>query len=262
VSDGDRPLSSANITRLRVLYRECRKDPAFLEELRDELRRRRTISAKELLRAVEEELDGLAAEQLSLMKEGKRIADETSGSNAGKSKTVRRALSPREAVAQKRIEELRMRLLDLSNSNRLLNYKFSNRSRRQLRVVDELPDHIIGKLQEGKRLVFKSLPEPGDEAEDEKSDAFLLALEQAKRSDEEYRAALKKLDDGEDDEAARGIERALRDRLRKILGMSDPRLRDRISNAEWARQNKIEPSLPCGIARPRCPRRADPRSRS
>jgi hypothetical protein len=226
-----------------VLYRECKKDAGLLEELRNELRRRRTTSAKELLRAVEEDLDGLASKQLNLMSRGKPVADETPASNAGKNKTVPRVLSPREAAAQKRIEELRMRLLDLSNSNRLLNYKFSNRSRRQVRVVDELPDHIIGKLQEGKRLVFKSLPEPGDEPEDEKTDAFLLALEQAKRSDEEYRAALQKLDDGEDGEAARGIERALRDRLRKTLGMSDPCLRDQIGKAEWARQNKIEPSF-------------------
>jgi len=35
-------------------------------------------------------------------------------------------------------------------------------------LVDELPDKILDKLVEGKRLTFKSLPEPDDEPEDEK----------------------------------------------------------------------------------------------
>ncbi len=151
-------------------------------------------------------------------------------------------MSPREAAAQKRIAGLRMRLLDLSKRNRLLNYKFGERSRRQVRLIDELPDELIGRLEDGKRLSFKSLPESGDEPEDEKDDAFLLALEQAKHSDEEYLAALNKLGDDEDGEGARKAERALRDRLRKQFGMPDRLLRDQISKAEWARRNGIEPS--------------------
>jgi hypothetical protein len=136
-----------------------------------------------------------------------------------------------------------MRLLDLSNASRLLNYKFSNRSRRQVRLIDQLPNELIDKLKEGKRLVFKSLPEPGDEPEDERSDAFLLTLEQAKRSDEDYLAALGNLDDDDQGEVTRRIERALRDRLRKTLGMPDRLLRDQIGKAEWARRNGIEPSF-------------------
>ena len=133
-------------------------------------------------------------------------------------------------------------MLDLSNGNRLLNYKFSDRSRRHVRIVDEIPDQLFGRLDEGRRLVFKSLPEPPDEPKDEKTDGFLLAFEQAKRSDEEYLAALKSVDD-EDGEIARRIERALRDRVRKTLRMPDRLLRDQISKAEWAWQNSVEPSF-------------------
>jgi hypothetical protein len=153
-------------------------------------------------------------------------------------------LSPREAAAQARIAELRMRLLDLTNSNRLLNYKFSDRSRRQVRLVDELPDELIGRLEDGKRLAFRPLPELGDQPQDERDDdTFLLALEQAKRSDEEYLAALDTLGNDEEGEGARRAERALRDHLRKALGMPDRLLRDPISKAAWARQNNIEPSF-------------------
>ena len=159
-----------------------------------------------------------------------------------------RTLSSREEAAQKRIGDLRRRLLDLSNSNRLLNYRFSSRTRRQIRLIDELPNVLLRRLGEGKRLVFKALPEVGDHPRDEASDEFLLALEQAKRSDEEYLAALKNLNE-EDDEAGRRIERALRDRLRKTLGMPDRRLLDQTSRAEWARRNGIEPSFDLPVAK-------------
>jgi hypothetical protein len=138
--------------------------------------------------------------------------------------------------------------LDLGNSNRLLNYKFNSRTRQQIRLVDELPDGLLRKLLEGKRLVFKALPEVGDQPTDEKSDQFLLAFEQAKRSDEEYLAALNNLNE-EDDEAGGRIERALRDRLRKALGMPDRRLLDQTSRAEWARRHDIEPSFDLPVAK-------------
>ncbi len=41
------------------------------------------------------------------------------------------------------LEKLRLRLLDLSGRNRLLNFKFSERSRTQVRLVDELPDQVF-----------------------------------------------------------------------------------------------------------------------
>jgi hypothetical protein len=246
VSEGERPLRSANITRLRIIYRDCKSDVRILEELRDELKKRRTGSARELLATVQRQLERIAAAPHDDMNGGEPIANDAQVSNDAKDNTkgpAGRVLSTRETAAQKRIADLRMRLLDLSNANRLLNYKFSNRSRRQVRLIDELPNEIIDKLKEGKRLVFKSLPEPGDEPEDERSDAFLLTLEQAKRSDEDYLAALGNLDDDDQGEVTRRIERALRDRLRKTLGMPDRLLRDQIGKAEWARRNGIEPSF-------------------
>src|SRR6266851_5502248 len=240
----DRPLVSANITRLRVLFRDCRTDVETLEEIRDELRRRRTSAAKELLKLVEEALDALADKQANSMNGEKSATDVRPLSDKESVKIPDpRILSPREAAAQKRIAELRMRLLDLSNCNRLLNYKFSSRSRRQVRLVDELPDQILAKLQEGKRLVFKSLPEPGNEPPDEKSDVFLRALEQAMRSDEQYLQALKDIGDDEEGETTRRIERSLRDRVRETLRMPPRRTLDQISKNEWAAENGIEPSF-------------------
>jgi hypothetical protein len=95
-------------------------------------------------------------------------------------------LAARRDVTQKSIAELRKRLLDLSNRNRLLNFKFSDRSRTHIRVIDKLPDVLYGKLVVGKRLTFAALPTPPDEPQDEKSDAFLAAFQTACLSDETY----------------------------------------------------------------------------
>src|SRR5262245_22900133 len=101
----------------------------------------------------------------------------------------------RQNVAEQLIADLRRRLLALRNSNRLLNFKCSDRARTHVRIVDELPDVLYGHLIEGKKLTFVALPDPEDEPEDEKSDEFFLALAAARMSDEEYLRALEVLDE-------------------------------------------------------------------
>ena len=92
-----------------------------------------------------------------------------------------------ERAAATRVADLRMRLLDLKNSNRLLNFKFTERSRSHVRVIEASSDVIFANLVEGKRLAFHALPEKSDEPPDEKGDQFLMALEQARNSDSVYR---------------------------------------------------------------------------
>ena len=74
------------------------------------------------------------------------------------------------------IRELRLRLLDLSNRNALLNFRHSEKALTHIRVIDELPDFLFCSLLEGKRLTFKPLPEPDDEPHDEKTEQFQTAL--------------------------------------------------------------------------------------
>ena len=56
------------------------------------------------------------------------------------------------------LERIRSRLLDLTNRNRLLNFRHTPRS--SLSVVGVLPDILFGTLIEGDSLTFKSVPEP------------------------------------------------------------------------------------------------------
>jgi very-short-patch-repair endonuclease/DNA polymerase III delta prime subunit len=67
-----------------------------------------------------------------------------------------------ELVAQG-IRKLRLKLLDLTNRNRLLNFKFPEKTRKFVRVVDELPDALYERLAvegSGGKLWFRALPEP------------------------------------------------------------------------------------------------------
>ena len=56
------------------------------------------------------------------------------------------------------LERVRTRLLDLTLSNRLINFRHSKRS--SLRVVDELPDVLWNRLCDGDELLFIPVPEP------------------------------------------------------------------------------------------------------
>jgi hypothetical protein len=154
-------------------------------------------------------------------------------------------LAARRAETKKSTEELRKRLLDLSNRNRLLNFRFSDCSRTHVRVIDELPDILYSKLVDGKRLTVAALPEPQDEPQDETSQEFLAAFQTARLSDEIYISALKELDEeGDDASAVQRIERDLKDRGRAQLDLPPrpTRPRQSLTPSEYAQTKGIDPS--------------------
>jgi very-short-patch-repair endonuclease len=59
------------------------------------------------------------------------------------------------------LDTLRRRLLDLTNNNRLLNYRHSSKS--CLQIVDELPDELFQRLMDGDKLTFIPVPDPDPE---------------------------------------------------------------------------------------------------
>ena len=148
-----------------------------------------------------------------------------------------------ERAAAIRVADLRMRLLDLKNSNRLLNFKFTERSRNHVRVIEASSDAIFADLVEGKRLAFHALPEKSDEPPDEKSDQFLMAHEQARNSDSVYREELEALDDDPDGEETRRIERRLKDRVRAQLGLKLLAEIKEMTLANFARLHGIDPQF-------------------
>jgi len=63
------------------------------------------------------------------------------------------------------LNQLRKRLLDLTTTNKLLNFRHSAKS--CLRVVDELPDELFKRLKDDDHLLFRPVPEPPNESVNE-----------------------------------------------------------------------------------------------
>jgi hypothetical protein len=60
--------------------------------------------------------------------------------------------------AQKSLENLRLKLIDLTIRNRLLNFHHTKHS--YLRVIDECPDQLVKCLRTGKKMEFIAGPDP------------------------------------------------------------------------------------------------------
>lgn len=140
------------------------------------------------------------------------------------------------------LEKLRLRLLDLSGRNRLLNFKFSERSRIQVRLVDELPDQVFEKLEKGTALMIASLSEPPENPKDEDDDTFRLLLEEMRGAEKEYIAEVAFLDEADRDlEEFQRIERELRDKVRDELGMPARTDVKFLSKTDYAKTLGINP---------------------
>jgi hypothetical protein len=59
------------------------------------------------------------------------------------------------------IERMRMRLLDLTSRNRLLNFRHTKRA--TLQIVGEAPEAIYARLRDGAELFFRPVPKPAHE---------------------------------------------------------------------------------------------------
>ncbi len=150
------------------------------------------------------------------------------------------------------VEQFREKLLDLTNRNALLNFRHSDRSLSQIRVIDEQPDFLWSQLMTGHELMFKPLPEKNDEPLDEiDNEKFILALEEAKITDTEYANELKKLEDADekgqldDDEKeiiTAKIERQLKDKIREQLVMPPRKSFEPLTNSQWAKKKGLNPS--------------------
>lgn len=71
-----------------------------------------------------------------------------------------------DAFVRETIGKLRTRLLDLTTRNPLISFKHSSRTRRHIRVVDELPDNLYSRLESDSKMRFRSLGEEPSEPDD------------------------------------------------------------------------------------------------
>ena len=146
-------------------------------------------------------------------------------------------------------DRLRLKLLDLSKKNRMLNYSLGARSKRHLQIVDEVMEEVYRKLAgEDASLRIDPLEEPEDIPPEEKTEEFIAALEHAKVSNLEYLTKLQALESsGRDDELSLGkLERELRDHIRSEFDLHPRPKKTEINRAEHARRANIDPDPELG----------------
>ena len=174
--------------------------------------------------------------------------DECQNFSVGKSVTVLN--EPNEELRLAGVyERLRLKLLDLSKKNRMLNYSLGTRSKRHLQIVDEVMEEVYRKLAgEDASLRIDPLDEPEDIPPEEKTEEFIAALEHAKVSNLEYLTKLQALESaGRDDELAlEKLERELRDHIRSEFELPPRPKKAEINRAEHARKANIDPNPELG----------------
>ena len=143
-------------------------------------------------------------------------------------------------------EGLRLRLLDLSRKNQLLNYNLSPRSKRFLQIVGcSLEDAHKRLALDEATLKVSPLPEPDTIPADERTEEFRAALDRAKTVDVEYLTKLEALESNSraDEIALEKLERELRDRVRKELELPPRPTRKELNRVDHARALGIDPSV-------------------
>ena len=143
-------------------------------------------------------------------------------------------------------EGLRLKLLDLSRKNQLLNYNLRPRSKRFLQLVGcSLEDAYKRLASDEHVLKINALPEPDAIPADERTEEFRTALERAKTVDVEYLTEIEAVQStGRDDDAVlEKIERKLRDRVRDQLELPPIKGKKEINRVEHARALGIDPSV-------------------
>jgi very-short-patch-repair endonuclease/DNA polymerase III delta prime subunit len=156
-------------------------------------------------------------------------------------------------------EALRIKLLDLSKRNRMLNYPLGPRSKRHVQIVDTTLDRTYADfLTDGASSKIAFLEEPDVTPQDEKNQEFADAFERAKITDIEYLSALEGLvSTGRDDEITiERLERSLRDRIRNALGLAPRPKRVEINRAEHARSLGIDPNPELRLANLKPPKKS------
>ena len=146
-------------------------------------------------------------------------------------------------ILKDKVENLRLKLLDLSRRNPLISANLGRRGP-FARIVDELPDVLMANLSLQKPMRFVPLPSLEDDPKNEQTLVFRNAISHARAVDEAYLKQLQNLDPDADAALDREeqIERDLKDRVREQLGMLPRVEQGDTSLSQHAKNNHISPS--------------------
>lgn len=231
-----RPLQLNSIVDLTLMAERNWDKKAELELVRSELLHRTTQAAARLRERVDIWIKD--CDQFSAIRVNPAAAEysprEVEGDASGKPQAHQWTY---DAIAK-----LRAKLIDLSRRSPLIAFKHTSRSASQLRFVDERPDLLFNRLNDGS-MGFEPLPGEEKTPADERTPEFGIAYERARLTDGEFLSATEKLDDSERDVRAwQDAERALRSRVRAQLGLPKLDYGKGLDVAALARAHGFDPS--------------------
>lgn len=151
-------------------------------------------------------------------------------------------MSSGDEFTKKVIEKFRVELLDLTKRNNLISFKHSNKSTKQIRVVDEVISNLFDKLISEEELSFNPISVQDNIPEDEKTPIFEQKLEELKLTDEEYHAKKLSLPKEPSEREYLRLDLWLRDKTRASLGMKMINRSQVITIEEHAAKLGIDPS--------------------
>ncbi|QOV93449.1 DUF4011 domain-containing protein [Novosphingobium sp. ES2-1] len=232
-----RALQDKTVLDLEFMAERNWDNRAELELIRSELLHRSTNAARKLRDRVETWIKDCEQGASSPPNKADLFSSDTRKAATAAPRHPQMRQWTDEAVAK-----LRAKLIDLSRRSPLIAFKHTSRSASQLRFVDERPDLLFERLNEGS-MGFEPLPGEEQTPADERTPQFGIAYERARLTDPEFLAATEKLGDSElDVRAWQNAERGLRARVRQQLGLPKLDYGRSIDVAALARAHGFDPS--------------------
>ncbi len=144
---------------------------------------------------------------------------------------------------QEKLENLRVKILDFSRSNPLINTRMGTSYQNYIRVIDEHPEMILNGL-EFSEFELTSLPTLEDEPKDELNPKFENRFKELLVTDELYFEELFRLEEEKDtsQDSLLKAQRDLKDRIREEFKMPPRVKRDSLNLRQHAKNNDINPN--------------------
>ena len=145
-------------------------------------------------------------------------------------------------IVSKRIDNLRIKLLDLTRRNPLISTKFSEKSNSLIRVIDEVPDMILESII-SHEMKISSLPDLNINPKDENTQIFHNTFTEARLNDEIYLKRIEEIDENDSDASSlfSQSERQLKDRIREKLKLPPRQTKRNLSLQQHAKNHDISP---------------------
>ena len=140
-----------------------------------------------------------------------------------------------------KIEKYRRKLIDVSKKNPLLSFKFNEKSKTHIRIIDEVPDFVLNKLKQEKELTLEYIKSPNDIPGKELTDEFYELLEKEKQVNQNYIKIIENVNSTNKDKLS--VEYELINKVRSTLRFKKINFEESVTIEEQAKRLAINTSF-------------------